>query len=236
MNALEALKAVEEKIRRGENAREDFWKLVGIVKRSKSVDEETLVRIAKIREEIFDKKLVLSLKSGTVIFASLVVLSNMLFLLISFKNLQFLLKAALLFAVESAVIYSSFIVGRLIGSLITGIKILGFYRYNPLELGMKLDIVSYLKAEQKNRVIFFLTPIVFENSVFLFQSLLLVYFNNEFYWVPLLLAISNLLLSYAVYKIKKTGELYRLIREIKILRELSEKPSAEKNQEHRKKS
>lgn len=145
------------------------------------------------------------------------------------------MKAALLFAVESAVVYSSFIVGRLIGSLITGIKITGFYRYNPLELGMKLDIVSYLKAKQKNRVIFFLTPIVFENLVFLFQSFLLVYLNNEFYWVPLVLVILNFLFSYAIYKFKKTGELYRFIREVKILRELSEKPSAEKNQEHRKK-
>ncbi len=235
MNVFEALKAVEEKIKRGEDAKKDFWKLVGVIKRTEEVDEEVLIRIAKLRDEIFDKQLILSLKSGIAIFTSLIVLTNALFFLIASENLQFLLKAALLFAVESAVVYSSFIVGRLIGSLITGIKITGFYRYNPLELGMKLDIVSYLKAKQKNRVIFFLTPIVFENLVFLFQSFLLVYLNNEFYWVPLVLVILNFLFSYAIYKFKKTGELYRFIREVKILRELSEKPSTEKNQEHRKK-
>ncbi len=235
MNVFEALKAVEEKIKRGEDAKKDFWKLVGVIKRTEEVDEEVLIRIAKLRDEIFDKQLILSLKSGIAIFTSLIVLTNVLFFLIASENFQFLLKAALLFAVESAVVYSSFIVGRLIGSLITGIKITGFYKYNPLELGMKLDIVSYLKAKQKNRVIFFLTPIVFENLVFLFQSFLLAYLNNEFYWVPLVLVILNFPFSYAIYKFKKTGELYRFIREVKILRELSEKPSAEKNQEHRKK-
>ncbi len=221
-----AVEELKEKVERGEDVKAQFWKIVGEVKR-RDVDKEVLRDIAEIRDLIFDKKTVLSAKTGNILFPILFLLSNASFLYAALTKVSFVL----LLLLEAIVLYFTFLNGRVLGSRLTGIKIEGYYRLNPVELGMKLDFESYLKVPQKSRVLFFLTPILFEHAVLLFHALILYLAKTELHWIPLLFVFVNIPFSYLVYRVKKTGELYRFLRELKILKELSEKPPSEKDQE-----
>lgn len=224
LEILKALKVVEEKVEKGEDAKRDFRRIVGELKRGENVDEEVLRRVAELRDKFFKKQIVLDYTKGVVVFVLFFIISNATFFFLVLGEIPLLPKLIALFLIEFSVLYFSFLTGRITGAKISGIRVEGFYKYNPLEFGMKLDYASYLKVPQKSRVILFLTPILFENLVMLTHAITLFFLKNEFYWIPMTFLIANLPLSYTIYKIKRTGELYRLIREIRIF--LSEKSSA----------
>ncbi len=220
---LEKLESIEKRVEEKEDARRDFLKLVGEIKRGGGADDEVLRRIAEVRDKIFGKRVVLEYDKGVPVFVLFFILSNAFLFALAFMEGPLVLKAVALILAEFCVFYFTFLTGRVIGAKFSRIRVEGFYKYTPLEFGMKLDYVSYLKVPQKSRVIFFLTPILFENLVMAAQAATLILLRNEFYWIPLLILALNLPFSYLIYKIKRTGELYRLMREVRIL--LSEKTS-----------
>lgn len=225
------LEDIEKRIESGEDVRKDFWKLVGEIKRSRKVNDDLLKRVALLRDKIFRKKVVTGYRRGAAVFILFFIISNALLLTLALLKVPHLLKGVVLILTEFAVLYFTFLTGRILGAKISRIGVERFYMYNPLEFGMKLDYVSYLRVSQKNRVVFFLTPILLENLVLAAQAVTLILLKNEFYWIPLLILVSNIPFAYLVHKIKKTGELHRLIREIRIL--LSEKSSARYYQQSR---
>ena len=187
------------------------------------VSDEVARRAAEVHSILFKKKIVLSFRNGALVFSALLITSYALFFWIAFQpGLGSLYKVLLAFVVESFVLYSSFLTGRCLGGMISGIRFEGFYRYNPAELGLKLDYHSYLRAGQQNRVLLFGTPILWEHLVLLSQVIVMWIYNHFLIWIPLLLLISNLPFSYLIHRKLKTGELHRFLREMRILREIKQ--------------
>ncbi len=223
MDIIKELEELENRLRRGEDVRKDFWRVVGRIKRLERVDDEVVVKAAEIRNALFGRKVILSHKKGFVLFSSLFVLFNVLFFVLINETFSWLLKTILLLFIEALVLYTSFLVGRGLGSALTGIRMEGFYKYNPLEFGVKIDYESYLRASQSRRFMLFFVPVAFENLVMLIQAFALVLMEVGYWIIPLAFIFANVLFSYLVHRIKKTGELHRMLRELRILMELREK-------------
>ncbi len=210
------LRELEEIKKSGDKNR--FWRIVGVVKREDVIDEDVVDEIARVRDAIFDVNVVVGYRLGAAIFFLLFIASYTFLLYLVYVELNWLIKLVLAVLLESLVLYFSFLTGRCLGSLITGIKFVGFYRYNPLELGLKLDYRSYLRAGKVRRVLLFATPILFEHVVLLSQVLILLALSSYLFLLPLLLLAVNLPFSYLVHKKLRTGELHRFLRELRILR------------------
>ncbi len=219
MDVRGELLEVERQIECGdERAKEKFWRLVGRIKRSEDVDDETVEVAARIRETIFGKRLVLGYKTGLAAFTFAFLLAYATTLNIA--SLEFELKyVAALFA-ELSTVYFAFLLGRCLASAATGIRLEGFYRYNPIEFGVKVEYRSYLKASQKARTIFFGIPILWIHLVLVSHFILLWWIDKTAAIIPGTLAATYLPFSYIVHRKLKTGELHRFLRELKILREL----------------
>jgi len=214
----EKIDEIERRLEAGEDIRRDFWKLVGEVKRSQIRDESIINKISQIRDRLFEKETVMGFREGFALFSTLFLLFNLLFFYASLKMVNGVIKAFAILGIEIGVIYASFLVGRCIGSIISGISVDGFYRYSPLEFGVKMSYRSYLKAEPLNRVVLFSGAVILEHLILLIHLIFLFSINS--YWIiPAFFLIVNLPFSYLIHKIAKTGELHRLLREIKILKE-----------------
>ncbi len=212
ITVLRELEDIERKI-----DKDRFWKIVGIVKRKDITDEDVIEEIVRVRNAIFDVNIVIGYRFGAAIFSLLLVVSYLLFLYLTiYVELSWFIKLVLAVLLESCVLYFSFLTGRCLGSLITGIKFIGFYKYNPLELGLKLDYRSYLKAGKVRRAILFATPILLEHAILVSQILILR--NTNLFLLPVFLIAVNLPVSYIVHKKFRTGELHRFLRELRILR------------------
>lgn len=115
--------------------------------------------------------------------------------------------------------YFGYPLGRYLGGVVSRIKFDGFYRYSPGELGLKIEYTSYLKVEKRKRMLVFGIPKFWILFLILIQIIIVILFNPIVILDPIILLIVYILSLVATYRIKKTGELYRFIREIKIARE-----------------
>ncbi len=211
---LNELLEVEREVLSGnEEAKKKFWKIVGKIKRSE-VSDEVIEKAVEIRERIFGKRVILSARAGGLIFLVMFFLSYALFLHLARIGAGLLV----LLLVELSVVYFAYLVGRCLSSLITGIKIAGFYKYTPVEFGVKIDYGSYLRASQMRRAMFFGIPILWVHAVLLSQIVWNI--GDSAALIPGVLLVTYLPFSYVVHKKLKTGELHRFLRELKILREL----------------
>ena len=223
VNISNELNRLEKSLERNEDIREDFWRIVGRVKRQGIKDENILKRITRIRDEIFGKRIILSYNTGKVIFSSLFVLFNILMFLTSLFVNQEAVKAGLIFFIELAVLYFAFLTGRCVAARISGIEVDGFYRYTPLELGVKVNYLSYLKARQIDRVVLYSGAILLEHVTMFIHTLFLLAIRSGYWTIPAFFLVINLPFSYIIHKKAKTGELHRLLREYRILREVRAK-------------
>ncbi len=220
MELLQKINEIERRLEAGENIRKDFWKLVGDVKRKKIHEDVIINKISRIRDELFEKETVMGFREGFALFSMLFFLFNLLFFYVSLKMENGLIKAIFILGSEIAVLYTSFLVGRCIGSIISGIDVDGFYKYTPFEFGVKMNYKSYLKAEPLDRVVLFSGAIFLEYLV-LAVHLIFLFSTNSYWFIPAFILAINLPFSYLIHKLAKTGELHRLLREIKIMREVS---------------
>jgi hypothetical protein len=204
--------------------KKEFWRIIGKIKRLPEVSDEIAGRAAEIHSLLFIKRTVLDFRNGALVFSGFLVLTYSLFFWIALhaelKNFQ---KSLLALFVEFPILYLSFLTGRCLAGVISGIKFKGFYRYNPFELGLRLDYYSYLRAGQQRRVLLFGIPILWEHLILLSQLIVLLKYNQSLIWIPGIFLISNLPFSYLIHKKLKTGELHRFLREMKILREIEQK-------------
>ncbi len=225
MNDIEErLEILEQRCNEGKSSevRREFWKIVGELKRVEiQLDDEILEKVARVHDCLWKDRKVLSYRISVLIFA-IFLLSCCFFAYLALYKPEIPIPAGVV--IECIVIYSGFLTGRCLAGFITGIRFEGFYRYNPLELGMKLDIRSYLKAGQKRRVLLFAIPILWVHGVLALQIILLSLLPSPsstpspLIWIPVIFLLSYIPFSYLIHVKFRTGELHRFLRELKILR------------------
>ncbi|MBO8182668.1 MAG: hypothetical protein H0Z28_07735 [Archaeoglobus sp.] len=207
--------------------RKAFWRFVGRMKRGKlqpeGEDEKIIEEITEIRERLFKKGVILSTAKGATLFPACFVISMIAFVWLNeyVQNLSFPISYILLFLSEMFVIYFGFLTGRLLGGFFSGIKFDGFFRYSPLEFGVKVNYKSYLQASQWKRVTLYGTTIFFQAIVMLVLILIVYQYNPQAIPIPLAFLFIWLIGSIIIHKKAKTGELHRFLRELKIASERS---------------
>jgi len=215
----EKINEIERRLEAGEDVRKEFWRLAGEVKRSRIREDDVINRLSRIRDRLFEKETVIGFREGFALFSILFLLFNFLFFHASLKMENGAVKAITILGIEIGIVYTSFLVGRCIGSLISRIGVDGFYRYSNLEFGVKMNYRDYLKAEPVNRVILFSGAIFLEHLILAIHLIFLLTINS--YWIiPAFILIINLPFSYLIHRIARTGELHRLLRELRIFREI----------------
>ncbi|WP_456477621.1 hypothetical protein [Geoglobus ahangari] len=219
VNLLNELERIETELKEGKEVRREFWRVVGRIKRESVRDEEVLRKAAEIRDRIFGRRIIIGFWPGFLAFLFLFTLSNILLYTTATSPVSEGLKLAGIVVAELLTLYFTFLVGRCISALLAGIKVEGFYRYSPLEFGVKVDYLSYLKATQERRVLLYSGAIVLEHLVMLIHAVFL-YGVGSYWIVPALLLLANLPFSYVIHRTANTGELHRLIRELRIMREI----------------
>lgn len=223
---IDELNQIELELKEKDNKPEvakRFWKVVGKIKRMNidEVDDSLIMKAAEIRSKLFKKKVILSSNKGIVLFSFGFITALLVFIwfILYFPSTSAFIFYFTFFVLELFVLYFTFLVGRIIGGLLSGVKFEGFYKFSPLEFGMKLDYASYLKSTQKNRALFFGFTILWEHIILMFQLVFAWLFRPEGIWVPLVFLIILLPSQYVIHRFAKEGELHRFIRELKILRE-----------------
>jgi len=205
--------------------RRKFWRLVGRIKRGDfPVNEETIEEITKIRERLFKKRVILSTTKGAVLFPSSFLISMLLFCWInvcaqSLSPSSFTIHLPLLLS-ESLVLYFGFLTGKLLGGAFSGIKFDGFFRYSPLEFGVKVNYKSYLLAGAWKRVALYGTTISFQVAVMSVLVLIVYKYNADAVLLPIAFLFFWLFGSFVMHLKARTGELHRFLRELKIAIEL----------------
>ena len=115
--------------------------------------------------------------------------------------------------------YGAYPWGRYVGGVIARVKFDGFYRYSPAELGLKIEYTSYLKTTQSRRKWVFGVPVIWVFGIFFILLPIAWFLNSAGIWTPLLIVLLFGVFYLVIYY-KKTGELYRFIRELRIEREM----------------
>ena len=219
MGVPEELIEIKRRLENGENIRKDFWRLVGQVKRLQICDEQVISLVSEIRERLFERKIIVGFRLGFALFSAILIFLNIVFIYTSLWMESGMIKAFITIAVEIGVIYVSFLVGRIIGSIVSGIGIEGFYKYSPLEFGVKLNYRDYLIANPKKRVALYSGALVMEHFILL-THLIFLYAVQSYWIIPAFFLAVNIPFSWLVHRFAGTGELHRLLRELRIMKEI----------------
>jgi hypothetical protein len=240
MTILNDLQSIEQQLNQDGDTTEvrtAFWRIVGKIKRSSpnEVSDETIKKATKIRNQLFKHEVVLSVGSGLGIFFIITNLAFLSFLwtLFYFESmismiivlppmLLLLLLNAVILLMTVLVVYGVYPWGRFFGGVIARVKFDGFYRYSPGELGLKIEYSSYLQTTQSRRKWVFGFPIILVFGFLLLLLFIAWFVNPAGIWAPLILVVGFGIFYLAIYY-KKTGELYRFMREFRIERELKAK-------------
>lgn len=237
---LTELEAIEDRLEKEgdtKSVRKGFWRIIGRMKRQDpgTISEPTIKKAAEIRNRLFKQSVILGLNKGLVIFlfVALLALSGFVWILIFFEpTLSFLILLppfiltiafnGVLLLVSVLIAYGVYPWGRFLGGAIAGVKFEGFYLYSPGEFGLKIEYTSYLQTTQSRRKWVFGFPIIWVFGSLFLLVLIAGLLNPAGIWAPLLFVIFfgpfYILLYY-----KKTGELYRFVREHRIAREVKRK-------------
>jgi hypothetical protein len=210
------LRTIEQRLDKEGDTKEirrAFWRIVGKIKRLNltEVPDEIIEKAAHIRNRLFKHNILLGVNRGLGLF----------FLIALFAFIGFIW-ALLFFETTLALFIILPPWGRYIGGVIARVKFDGFYRYSPGELGLKIEYTSYLKTTQSRRKWVFGFPVIWIFCLFLLLIPIAMVFNPTGIWTPLLMVLLFGVFYIAIYY-RKTGELYRFIRELRIDRELKRK-------------
>ncbi len=205
--------------------RRAFWRIIGKMKR-RAPSEMTNGEIDKateIRNRLFHQPVILGVGKGLLIFFLIAFFSYMAFIwILSFLEIHILVLNGILFFLGIFALYGVYPLGRYLGGRIARVKFEGFYRYSPGELGLKIEYTSYLKTTQSRRKWVFGFPVIWVFA-FLFLEVVIAWFLNPLgLWTPLIFLILFPIFYIAIFY-RKTGELYRFIRELRIEREVKRK-------------
>ncbi len=240
MTILSDLQIIEQRLEKEGDTpaiRKAFWRIVGKIKRIplNEVSDETVSKTTEIRNQLFKHKVLLGVGKGLVVFFIIAHLAFLGFLwtLLYFDTvismvivlpplLLLLLLNAVILLLTIVVIYGVYPWGRFLGGVIARVKFDGFYRYSPGELGLKIEYSSYLRTTQSHRKWVFGFPIILVFGYLLVLLMIAWFLNSAGMWAPLILVLCFGIFYLAIYY-KKTGELYRFMREFKIERELKAK-------------
>jgi hypothetical protein len=216
----EEILELSQELERGdkEAVKQKFWKIVGKLKRNEiELNDEDIGELSRIRDRLFEREIVLSARKGSILFPLGFLASIAVFILVN--SLSGFYLYPLLFISELPVIYFGFLTGRLMGSTISGIGIDGFYRYSPLEFGVKMRYIDYLKATQKERIMLYATTLCFQGVVMLILVVVVYLHHGWAVLIPLSFFLFWLIGSVIIHHTLKTGEFHRFLREIRIAME-----------------
>jgi hypothetical protein len=216
----EKIEEIRKGIERGdEKARKEFWRLVGKIKRGEiSLTAANIEEISGIRDRLFGRRVVLSVRAGSIIFPAGFLLSLLIFIWSNLLRENAYTFLYIIFS-ELSAIYFGFLTGRLLGGVVSGIGFEGFYRYSPLEFGVKVSYPAYLRASQKRRVMLYATTFFFQGMVMVGLVAIAYALNPQVILIPLGFLLLWLIGSIAIHYIAKTGEFHRLLRELRIAME-----------------
>ena len=223
---LENVKALFEEKGNTREVKKLFWKTISKIKRSKpnEINDQVVELASLLRDKLYPRKIVLSSSKGYAFALSGFILTFLLFLWILISvNFGFMLNTVIIFFAIFVNLYFTFLFGRCLGSLASSIRIEGFYMYDPLEFGIKMDYKTYLKASQGKRVLLFGTTIFFEVIVLLVETFIVFLINTTYAIVPMGILLIWVVGTYAIHKKARTGEMHRFLRELNILRKLKNK-------------
>ena len=225
---LEEVELLLKEKKNTKQAKRRFWRVISQIKRTNpnEIDDHVVELASSLRDKLYPRKIILSPPKGAVLITIGFFITLMLFLwVLKTINFGFIINAVILFFALAINLYFTFLLGRCVGSLVSGIKIDGFYMYDPLELGIKMNYRTYLKASQSRRVLLFGTTLIVELTVMLIETYLTFIFKPNYVYVPILLILIWIVGLYVIHKKVKTGEMHRFLRELKILKELKSKRS-----------
>lgn len=217
--------------------RKVFWRMVGKIKRldPTNVNDKTIEKTAHIRNRLFKHEVVLSVNKGLGLFFLVALFATIGFIwtLLYFETIlaQFIILPPLFMLIAPngtllvliiVIAYGAYPWGRYFGGVIARVKFDGFYRYSPCEFGLKIEYTSYLKTTQSRRKWVFGFPIIWVFSTFFILIPIAWILNPAGIWMPLLIVLLFGVFYMIIYY-KKTGELYRFMRECRIEREVKRK-------------
>jgi hypothetical protein len=217
--------------------RKTFWRIVGKIKRLNptEVDDEVIDKTANIRNRLFKHEVVLSVNRGLGLFFLVALFADIGFIwaLLYFETIlalfiilppffRLLALNGILLVLMIFMAYGAYPWGRYVGGVIARVKFDGFYRYSPGELGLKIEYTSYLKTTQSRRKWVFGVPVIWVFGIFFTLLPIAWFLNPSGIWTPLLMVLLFGVFYLVIYY-KKTGELYRFIRELRIEQEIKRK-------------
>lgn len=242
MTILSDLQTIEQRLKtEGDTpqVRRTFWRTVGQIKRldHNEASEEIIVKTTAIRNHLFKQEVVLSVRKGLAIFffVYLVALLGYLWVLIYFEAtldlfiilpmpIRIVVLNSLLLTICIFVAYGSYPWGRYLGGLIARVDFEGFYRYSPGELGLKIEYASYLRTTQSRRKWVYGFPIIWVFGSLILLAPITWILNPSGIWAPSIIICLFGIFYVAIYY-RKTGELYRFIRELRISRKVKRRPN-----------
>lgn len=228
MTILAELKKIEQRLdQEGDTkgVRKAFWRIVGKIKRCalNEVSIEEIKKTTEIRNRLFRHPVILSVRKGLFVsFITALVSYIAYFWALWFLGFNTLLLNGVLFLIGLFILYGLYPFGRYLGGCFAKVKFDGFYRYSPGELGLKIEYTSYLKTTQSLRKWVFGFPVIWIFTFIILNMVIAWWINPLGLWAPLIWLISFPIFYVAIYY-KKTGELYRFMRERRIAQEVKRK-------------
>lgn len=232
------LRAIEQRLDEEGDTKEirkTFWRIVGKIKRldSKEVNNKIIEKTAHIRNRLFKNEVVLSVNKGLGLFflVALFAFIGFIWALLYFDTIlalfiilpplfMLIVLNGILLVLIILIAYGAYPWGRYLGGVIGRVKFDGFYRYSPGEFGLKIEYISYLKTTQSRRKWVFGFPVLWVFSLFFMLLPIAWIFNPSGVWTPLFMVLLFGVFYMVIYY-KKTGELYRFMRELRIEREVN---------------
>ena len=237
MTIVSELKTIEQRLDQEGDTKEirkTFWRIVGKIKRlnPSEVSNEIIEKTVNLRNRLFKQKVVLSVNKGLGLFLLVAIFADIGFIwaLLYFKTIlaSFIILPPILTLLALNGILLVFIVfmaygaypwGRYLGGVIARVKFDGFYRYSPGEFGLKIEYTSYLKTTQSRRKWVFGIPVIWVFGIFIILLPIAWSLKPAGIWAPLLMVLLFGVFYMVIYY-KKTGELYRFMRERRIEQEI----------------
>jgi hypothetical protein len=240
MSFLTELEKIEQRLEQEgdtKQVRTAFWRIISKIKRQdpRQITDATIDKAAKIRNQLFSHDVILSTSKGLGLFflialiAFIGIIQILLFFdawlasLMPYDPFVFTIILNVFLVIGSILLaYGVYPWGRYFGGVIARIKFDGFYRYSPGELGLKIEYTSYLKTTQSRRKWVFGLPVFWVFGFFFILLPITWFLKPSGIWGPFIMIILFGIFYPVIYR-RKTGELYRFVRELRIAREVKQK-------------
>ncbi|MFX1475438.1 MAG: hypothetical protein ACFFCO_08185 [Promethearchaeota archaeon] len=202
--------------------RRAFWRIISKMKRQPraGVSESEIVKATEIRNRLFRHPVVMGVGKGVFLFLLCLVLALLAYIwVLMYLVVDFLWLNVILLVVSIFVLYGAYPIGRYFGGKIARVQFDGFYRYSPGELGLKIEYSSYLRTTLRRRKWVFGFPVIWIFGFLAVEVILAWFLNPAGVWGAFIILVLFPVFYVAIY-FRRTGELYRFIRELRIEREV----------------